>query len=81
MYEKIHQKVDVQVIFLKDRPVVRSFIWKNSHYPISSVNLITRASKGQMPVFLFSVSNEKGAYELRFDTDNLAWWLEQIYYK
>ncbi len=81
MYEKIHQKVEVQVTFLPTHPRIKGFIWKNRQYPVSKINLITRARKGQIPVFLFSVSNDKGAYELRFDTDTLGWFLETVYWK
>lgn len=80
MYEKVHEKVNVDVHFTKEKPRIHAFIWKNKVHAVSSINLITRARKGQIPVFLFSVSNGNGAYELRFDTDTLQWWLEQIYW-
>ncbi len=81
MQNEIHDKVEAQVYFLQHRPWIKSFIWKNTKYPVSSMNLVTRARKGQSPVFLFSVSNDKGAYDLRFDTDTLNWYLEKVYWK
>ena len=81
MYEKVHEKIKVRVDFKEQDPDIKGFVWKNKDYSVSRINLITRARKGQIPVFLFSVSNDAGAYELRFDTDTLQWFIEQVYWK
>jgi len=80
-YEYIHDSIDVWVQFEKQKPQIRAFAWKNKLYKITSLNLITKASNGTVPVHLFSVSNNKGAFKIRLDTDTLSWWLEEIYWE
>lgn len=57
------------------------FRWQDTLYRMTANNLITRAQKGTIPIYLFSVSNNSGAYQLRFETDTLDWFLEEIIWK
>ena len=77
-YEKIHEPVSTYVFSRQGRTKIKAFEWNGRIYQMTGDNLITRARKGTTPVYLFSVSNNKGAYKLRFDTDTLNWWLEEI---
>lgn len=81
-YQKVHQRIEVSAIFKPGKkPQILSFLWDGRSYEIRQVNMINRLFKGENFVFIFSVSNSNGAYQLRFDTDNLNWWLEQIYWE
>lgn len=80
-YEYIHEPVDIWIQFERKKPSIRAFAWKDRLYKITSQNLTTRAKKGNTPVHLFSVSNDKGAFKLRLDSDTLSWWLEEIYWE
>jgi hypothetical protein len=77
-YEPIHEQINTYVMTKNGQPIILAFQWKGCAYKITKNNLMTKAKKGNIPVYLFSVSNESGAYKLRFDTDTLHWWLEEI---
>jgi len=77
-YEKIHEPISTYVFTREGRTKVKAFEWKGRIYKVDQNNLTTKARKGTTPVYLFSVSNESGSYKLRFDTDTLNWWLEEI---
>lgn len=80
-YEHVHEPINIYFYTKNNKSYIRAFEWQNRIYKISRNNLITKALKGNKPVYLFSVSNDNGAYKLRFDTDSLAWWLEEIYWE
>ena len=88
-YEKVHEKINVLVIYKSGGQTnmqtihsgmteVVGFRWQDTLYRIKKNNLITSAQKGSIPIYLFSVSNDAGAYQLRFETDTLSWFLEEI---
>ncbi|MBN1331996.1 hypothetical protein JW978_03875 [Candidatus Dojkabacteria bacterium] len=77
-YEKVHEPVNVVVVYKAGKTRIEGFKWQNELYRISRNNLLTKAQKGSVPIYLFSVSNDKGAYQLRFETDTLDWFLEEI---
>ncbi len=77
-YEPIHKPISVYIFSRRGRTKVKAFEWEGRIYKILANNLVTKARKGTVPVYLFAVSNENGAYRLRFDTDTLEWWLEEV---
>lgn len=77
-YEKIHAPVSTYVFSRAGQTKIKAFEWEGRIYHITNNNLITSALKGTIPVYLFSVSNNKGSYKLRFDSDTLKWWLEEV---
>ena len=42
------------------------------------MHLLMKAGKGRETVWLFSVSTEAAAFKLRFDSDSLEWFLEEM---
>jgi len=80
-YEKIHKPISTYVFSRKGLTKIKAFEWDGRIYHITGNNLVTRARKGTIPIYLFSVSNDSGSYKLRFDTDTLSWWLEEILWK
>lgn len=77
-YEYIHQPINTYIHAQKGKFFIKAFEWEGSTYKITHNNLIAKAKKGTIPVYLFAVSNETAAFKLRFDTDTLNWWLEEI---
>lgn len=77
-YEKVHEPVSTYIFAHKGRFKIKAFKWQGRIYRINSNNLMTMAQKGINTVYLFSVSNESGAFQLRFDTETLKWWLEEV---
>lgn len=79
--ENINEPITVEIVFREDQhPDLRGFVWDGRHYPVESLQLVTRMQRGQDKVFVFSVANRKGAYKLYFNTGNLRWTLAQAYF-
>jgi len=81
-YIKVHERITVDISFpLKSKPIFHKFHWNNRDYLIKSLELINKANKGEDLIYLFSISTLTGAYKLRFDVNQLSWWLEEIYWE
>lgn len=78
-YEYIHQPITVKGVFDSKMLKLESFIWNNHIYKVKEHCLISKASKGITPIWLYSVMTDDGSYKLRLDTDTLNWWLEEVY--
>lgn len=78
MYEQIHARIEVTAIFTPHRLKIEKFTWEGRDYIINQINLVTKARKGRELVWLYYVSNDNAAYKLRYDTESLIWWLEEI---
>lgn len=75
----MHAPIQVKAEFLeKGKPIIHSFIWEGKEYKVEQVDLVTRANKGDERVWLFNVSTKTSAFQLRLDTDNLRWYLEEL---
>ena len=81
MYEKIEDKISVDVVFrASERVEVKKFFWDKKIYEISSLNLWHRMNRGNEFIYLFSVSNDTATFNIRFHTSDLSWWLESVYW-
>lgn len=81
-YETIHEKITVNATFNEELQLdVNGFRWKDKIYKVDRVHMINRLNKGDKLVYFVSTSDEQGAYKLRFDTDSLQWWMEEVYWK
>lgn len=79
MYAPVHAPIIVVAEFPeKGKVKIHSFIWEGKEYKIEQVDLVTRANKGNERVWLFNVSTKTAAFQLRLDTDNLKWYLEEL---
>lgn len=78
MYEPIHEKIQVLVEFTNHRLKIISFEWQGREHIVDQINLITKARKGRELVWVYYVSNQGAAYKLRYDTESITWWLEEI---
>lgn len=79
MHETVNEPIKVLVSFngLKVKPMV--FEWRNKKYQVKKINLIYEAREEGKKVFYFSVSDEANCFNLRFDSGELSWRLEEIY--
>lgn len=78
MYEPIHEKIKVLVEFNNHRLKIINFEWQGREHVVEQINLVTKARKGRELVWVYYVSNEAAAYKLRYDTESITWWLEEI---
>ncbi len=79
IYQDIHEQCELTLEFVPGkRPRPISFNWRGRHYEVTEVSLLTKAKKGATPVWMFHVATNSGAYKLRFDTDTLETWVEQV---
>ncbi len=79
MHEKINQTIDVEVIFLHNRVIPRSFSWQGVIYRIKTLGLRHDTYIGREKIHYFSVSDGVNFFRLRFSGDSLIWQLEEIY--
>jgi hypothetical protein len=77
-YDRVHEKIEVVADFKPGRVDIKSFTWKDKTYVVKEVNLTSKAYKGREIVWVFNVSTETAAFKLRFDTDLLTWFLEEL---
>lgn len=78
MYDPVHEKIKVDAIFENGKVSVTRFKWKDKVYKVNEVTLITKAYRGRDTVWLVYVTTLTAAYKLRFDTDTLNWWMEEL---
>lgn len=78
MYEKVHEQIQVSATFQKGKVLIHSFTWKDKQYDVEALHLPVHARRGRESVWMFYVSTAGGAYKLRFDTDTLFWWIEEV---
>lgn len=78
MYDPIHEQISVKVEFNNHDLRIISFDWQGREHLVDKINLITKARKGRELVWVYYVSNSGGAYKLRYDTESVTWWLEEV---
>jgi len=79
MLEKVNEKIEVEVDFLKKRVVPRKFFWAGRVYELKKITLVHFAWQGRVKVYYFSVSDGINFFRLSFNTDSLEWLLEEVY--
>lgn len=81
-YTQVQEPISVAMLFDENQhPAIESFQWDGRQYLVDKVEVVNRMHKGQDVVYMFSVATDSGAYKLRFNTSNLRWWLEEIYWE
>jgi hypothetical protein len=78
-YQKIHAPCEVVAMFVPGKkPIIKRVVWAERIYEIVEVTIVTKAKKGAVTVWLINVASENAALKLRFDTDTLDWWVEEL---
>ncbi len=78
MYEPIHQPIQVTAKFGENGVEIIDFYWQNKKYDVSEITLTLKARHGREAVWIFHVTTHNAAFKLRFNTDSLKWWLEEL---
>ena len=79
MYQIVDEQIEVAVIYKQGSVNPVAFRWGNKKYFIEKVNLIHTQYEGAIKCYFFSVLVKKGEYQLKYNTANLKWTLEQFY--
>lgn len=80
MFEQVNEKVDVMVLFMKNRVKPLFFVWHNHKYSIQRINMIHSLYMGRDKQYFFSVQSAENYFKLRYNTGNNQWILEEVYY-
>jgi hypothetical protein len=78
MYDRKHEHINVNASFAPFKITINSFEWRERFYNVKEMHLIMKAGKGRETVWIFSVSTDSAAFKLRFDSDSLEWFLEEL---
>ncbi len=75
---EISESINVWVLFRGNLIQPHSFFWRNRQIKINVINLVHTSKEGSHLFYHFSVSSGGNFYRLRFDTNNLKWFLEMV---
>jgi len=76
---RIHEDVDVYVVFAKGTVVPRAFRWAGRTYTVDTVNQRWSGHNGHVRLYYFAVTAGGNAYKLCFNTQDVHWMLEEVY--
>ena len=71
--------IEVIASFGRNGIFPRVIKWGKKRYKITSVNLVHTIKEGAVRIYFFSVSDGVNAFKLGFNTETLAWWMEDSY--
>ncbi len=80
MQEVINEKVSVVTVFDRQSGVVmpKRLKWQGKYYEIETLGYHHTVRAGRKLLHIFSVANSALAFRLRFDTETLHWFLEEV---
>lgn len=79
MYEKIGDRIEVTVLFKKDRIIPLSFSWRGFRYRIKNINYYWKRRWGDSFLHYFAVQVGKEVFEVCFNIKELSWYLTRVY--
>lgn len=81
MLVEVNEPVEVVTVFKKNKVWPALIKWGENKYRIRSVDMIHQIFDGDTRIHYFSVSDAVNSFKLAFNTKNLSWNLEQVYYE
>jgi len=79
VYQTVDEQIEAAVIYKQGEIKPVAFRWGNKKYFIDKVNLVHTRYEGAIKYYFFSVSTKSGGeYQLRYNTDNMKWTLDQL---
>ena len=81
MFEKVNEQIQVIVNFTLSRPIPLLIIWKGKKFQITHVNFTHISHEGKTPLVHFAVSTKKEAFNITFNTHELTWQLDEIFFE
>jgi hypothetical protein len=80
VFEKINEQIEVLANFTHKRPVPLLFSWKGQKFKIAQINFVHTSYEGKALLVHFAVSTHKEAFNITFNTLELTWTLNDIYF-
>ncbi len=81
MFEKINEQIEAIVHFTARRPIPLLITWRGKKFKISEVNFTHISHQGKAQMVHFAVSTEKEAFNITFNTQDLTWQLDEIFFE
>jgi len=78
---KTKDEIEIITIFTKTGPQPHSFKWSGKYFKIEKINLIFEKKQGNDKLVNFSVTAENNYFKLVFNTNNLKWYVEEVYHE
>jgi len=75
---EINDPINVWVFFKGVKVMPYVFFWRKRKIKIESINLIHTSKEGGDLIYHFSVSSGGNFYRLRFELENLKWFVEEV---
>ena len=80
VYQTVDEQIEVATIYKQGSVNPVAFRWGNKKYLVEKVNLIHTRYEGAVKCYFFSVSTKSGGeYQLKYNTDNMKWILDEFY--
>lgn len=76
---KTKEKIDIIVVFEQDKARPYSFKWGGKKYVVEKINLVYAKNTGTGKFLYYSVTAEGNYFKLIFDTNEMMWWVEEVY--
>jgi len=76
---RIHEDIDVYVVFTRGLVVPRAFRWSGRTYTVDQVNQRWAGRNGAIRLYYFAVTAAGNAYKLCFNAQECHWMLEEVY--
>ena len=77
---KTKKETDIVVIFADNQIHPYIFKWSDKKYKVEKINLIYEKKLGNDKLVYFSVTAEGNYFKLVFNTENLKWYIEEVYH-
>ena len=75
---QLSEPIDVWVLFQKNKIQPSCFFWHGRQVKVEKINLIHTSKDGSNIFYHFSISSGGNFYRLRFDLEDLRWFLEAV---
>jgi hypothetical protein len=78
---KTQEEIEIITIFTKKGPQPHIFKWAGKRFIIEKINLIFTKKLGDDKLVYFSVTSQDNYFKLVFNTNNLKWFIEEVYHE
>jgi len=78
---KTQEEIEIITIFTKKGPQPHIFKWAGQKFKVEKINLVYDQKIGNNKLIYFSVSSQDNYFKLVFNTNNLKWYIEEVYHE
>ena len=78
---KTKDPIEIITIFTNKGPRPYTFKWANKRFKVEKINLVFEKKLGNDKLVYFSVTAESNYFKLCFNTNELRWYVEEVYHE